>query len=148
MNPFYSYSHNHITQFSGNQNEIPSPSITPHSINSHQNQLQQGQPQHMHQQSPQSQFLQSPQSQSSAASVVAAAASFYARNGGQDYTTRRHMQSMQNSPLGGPPGVNSITANSTAVSLILNKFFLLFIYSLGLNLFHLIVSKCLIFFTV
>ena len=54
----------------------------------------------MQQQSSQSQFLQAPQSQNSAASVVAAAASFYARNSGQvEYNSRRHMQG---SPISAP----------------------------------------------
>ncbi len=118
MNPFYSYSHNHLSQFTTSQNDIPSPSITPLSSVSHQNQMQSAQHPHMHQQSPQSQFLQSPQSQSSAASVVAAAASFYARNSAQDYVNpRRHMQNMQNSPLSTQSGPSS---NSSNVSWVFN----------------------------
>ena len=124
MNPFYSYSHNHLSQFSTNNNEIPSPSLTPLSaVNSHQH-LQQSQQQHLQQSPPQSQFLQtSPTSQSSAASVAAAAAFF--RNSGQDYQSRRHITNM-NSTMSSP-GVNSLSTNSTPVS----EIFLFFCFQIN-----------------
>ena len=131
MNPFYSYSHNHLAQFSAS-NDSPSPSITPsssssatHNLVQLQQQQQQQQQQHQQQQQQQQhhqqqhqhagQFMQSPQS----ASVVAAAASFYARNTGQDTfaTSRRHMQGLA-SPIQSTAS-NSLINNNSAASPVL-----------------------------
>ena len=119
MNPFYSYSHNHLpqmSQFANSNSPPPHQSITP--IPAHHLSIQTQQNQHLQNQSTSSQQFLQPQSQ--AASVVAAAA-FYARSSVVN-NDRRHFQNV--TPSTSSQSSSSSSSSSSSAPVI---FFLRFI---------------------